>query len=406
MSELQKRRYVVLVGDGMADYPIDELEGKTPLQYADTPNMDLIASEGERGLVLTVPEHMEAGSDVANMSLLGYDPKRYHTGRAPLEAASMGLDLGPEMMAVRCNLVTLSFADSKIYMEDYSAGHISTEEACEVIERLKEKILRENMSLHCGVSYRHLLILPIINEDIKTYPPHDLSGQEVQGLIKENDVLWELVRKSWEALKDDPVNKKRVSEGKPPANSVWFWGEGVAPSFPLFREMFGINGAVISAVDLIKGLGRYAGLEIINVPGATGYIDTNYKGKVEAAIKVLESKEFVYLHVEAPDEMGHEGDIYGKIKAIEAFDKNVVGPIIEYLSSCEYPSRIMVTTDHLTPITEKTHIHGPVPFAWADMPVRKASTNIGFFEWSRNGVELFIEEGHKLMPHFLGLELK
>lgn len=361
----QDRRTVILVGDGMGDYPLEELEGKTPLEAARTPHMDRLAARGLMGTVRTIPPTMESGSDIANMSLLGYDPLRYHTGRAPLEAASMGLRLGPDEVAFRCNLVSLDEDPSMgLVMGDYSAGHIPTAEAHELIRALQEEAVRDPLRLYPGVSYRHLLVWTGGRQDLRTIPPHDIPGEPVASHVRvyENEpVLDSFLRKATLVLETHPVNQRRREAGKRAANAVWLWGQGKAPAMPTLQERYGITGAMISAVDLLKGLGVHAGLEPIAVPGATGYLDTNYRGKVESALKALETGQLVYLHIEAPDEASHEGNLQKKLQAIEDFDEKVVAPMV--LGTRNYSRvRLLVVTDHLTPVQKRTHVSDLVPF--------------------------------------------
>lgn len=352
-------KYVILLGDGMADHPVDSLGGRTPLQAANKPDMDLVASQGCSGLVRTVPEGLPPGSDVANLSVLGYDPQKYYSGRAPLEAAAMGVDLAKDDIAFRCNFVTVTNG----LMEDYSAGHITSDEGREPIKSLKQLMPGER--LYSGVSYRNLLVLKAGAEAMCT-PPHDIMNQPIVDYLprgKDSELLIELMKASVPILASHPVNKKRIAEGKKPANMIWLWGQGPAPSIPKFKEQFGLRGAMISAVDLLKGIGTYAGLEVIDVPGATGEIDTNYTGKVQAALKALKRLDFVYLHIEAPDEAGHEGDVELKVRAIELFDQDVVGPVIRGLKASGEDWRVLLLPDHATPISLRTHTREPVPFA-------------------------------------------
>lgn len=352
-------KFIVILGDGMADRPLESLKGKTPLQAAHTPNMDLIASIGRCGLARTVPEGMPPGSDVANLSVMGYDPHRYYTGRAPLEAAAMGIKLEEDDIAFRCNLVTVENG----IMKDYSAGHITSEEGRELIRALKPFMPAER--LYAGVSYRNLLVLRAGAQAICT-PPHDITDRPIEDYLprgKDAELLIGLMEAAKPILAAHPVNLKRIAVGKRPANMIWFWGQGPAPSMPTFREKLGLTGAMISAVDLLKGIGVYAGLEVIDVPGATGTIDTNYQGKVKAALKALERVDFVYLHIEAPDEAAHEGDVRLKIRALEMLDTNVVGPVIDGLKAKGRDWRVLLTPDHATPIEIRTHNHDPVPFA-------------------------------------------
>lgn len=357
MDDLMK--FVVILGDGMADLPLAALGGRTPLQYANTQNMDLVAKEGRCGLARTVPEGMPPGSDVANLSVMGYDPHKCYTGRAPLEAAAMGVRLAEDDIAFRCNFVTVING----IMKDYSAGHITNDEGRELIRDLAS--LMPSKRLYPGVSYRNLLVLRAGESTICT-PPHDITDRPINDYLprgKDSELLIELMDAAKPILAAHPVNIRRMAEGKRPANMIWLWGQGPAPSMPTFQEKFGLIGAIISAVDLLKGIGTYAGLEIINVPGATGDIDTNYEGKVEAALDALNRVDFVYLHIEASDEAGHEGDLEQKVRAIELFDRRVVGPVIQGLKSRGEDWRVMLLPDHPTPIAIKTHTRDPVPFA-------------------------------------------
>ena len=352
-------KFVVILGDGMADLPLAALQGKTPLQWANKPNMDRIARLGRNGLALTVPEGFPPGSDVANLSVAGYEPQKYYTGRAPLEAAAMGVLLAEGDIAFRCNFVTIENG----IMLDYSAGHITSEEGRELIDALKP--LMPGHRLYAGVSYRNLLVLKAGARAICT-PPHDISDQPVQGHLPRGEeamLLLELMDAAQPILARHPVNLKRVAAGRKPANAIWLWGQGPAPAMPSFPELYGLKGAMISAVDLLKGIGVYAGLEVINVPGATGTLDTNYEGKVQAALEALRRLDFVYLHIEAPDEAGHEGDLEQKVRAIELFDRLAVGPLIEGLKSVGEDWRVLLMPDHATPISIKTHSSDPVPFA-------------------------------------------
>jgi len=360
-------KYIILIGDGMSDLPIERLGGKTPLEYAATPNMDRIAGAGRYGLFATVPDGYKPGSDVANLSILGYAPADYYTGRAPLEAASIGVKLNGTDTAFRCNLVTLS-ADEPVVMNDYSAGHISTEEAALIITGLDKECRGLGVRFYPGTSYRHLMVWENapegLYERLKTIPPHDISDKEIEDYLPSGEgaeKLQKLMKVSQGVLEAHPVNAARKSNGQNPATSIWLWGQGVAPSMPGIKERFGLTGGIISAVDLMKGIGVYAGLEVIKVPGATGYIDTNYKGKVEAALKALKDKDFVCVHVEAPDEAGHQGSLPDKLTAIEDFDSQVVGKVLDGLEGSEF--KILVITDHPTPVELKTHTSEPVPFA-------------------------------------------
>jgi 2,3-bisphosphoglycerate-independent phosphoglycerate mutase len=352
-------KLVVLLGDGMADLPLAVLQGKTPLQVAKKPNIDRLARLGRSGLAQTVPKGFPPGSDVANLSVVGYLPAKHYTGRAPLEAAAMGVELGPDDIAFRCNFVTVEDG----VMKDYSAGHITTEEGRELIEALRP--LMPERRLYAGVSYRNLLVLQEGAKAVCT-PPHDISDQPVAEHLPcgpGSKKIVQLMEAAKPILARHPVNEKRIAAGKRPANMIWLWGQGPAPAMPSFAEKYGLKGAMISAVDLLKGIGRYAGLEVIYVPGATGNIDTNYEGKVQATLEALKSCDFVYLHIEAPDEAGHEGNIELKVQAIELFDEKVVGPVIEGLEKSGEDWRVLVMPDHATPISIKTHSCDPVPFA-------------------------------------------
>ncbi|MEN2995352.1 MAG: cofactor-independent phosphoglycerate mutase [Thermodesulfovibrio sp.] len=396
-------KYIVIVPDGAADYPVDELGGKTPLQVANTPNMDFLASNGIVGCVKNIPEGFPPGSDVANLSILGYDPRIYYTGRAPLEAVSMGLTLSKNDIAYRCNLVTLRFEKKQIFMEDYSAGHITSEEAKILIEEINKKLGSDSLRFYPGVSYRHIMIWKDGTEDVECIPPHDITGKEITKYLpigKNANFLKELIFKSMEILREHHVNKKRISEGKKPANSIWLWGQGRTPHLPTYQEKYKINGALISAVDLTKGLGILAGFHIINVPGATGWIDTNYEGKAEYALNALERVDFVYIHIEAPDEAGHQGDYRLKIKAIEDIDKIVLGKILNEAPKRFKEFKILLLPDHPTPIKVKTHTADPVPFVIYNSK-KKEEKKRKFSEEILQYPDIKIENGFKLMDFFI-----
>jgi len=397
-------KYIVLIGDGMADYPLPELDGKTPLEVAKTPHMDRIAS-CRIGLVKTIPEGMEPGSDVANLALLGYDPEKYHTGRGPLEAASMGVPLNGDQVAFRMNLVTLSRGhEHNIIMVSHSAGELTTQEGHAIVSDLKKDLERREIRIYPGVGYRHLLVWENGPGNVPTIPPHDVLDQDMAPYLFENNPgpIQALIRSSWPVLERHPVNMKRKRDGLDQANSIWLWGQGKAPQLPSFPRKFGLRGAVISAVDLLKGIGVYAGLQALAVEGATGYLHSNFKGKVEAALAHLREVDFIFLHVEAPDEAGHHGDIAEKIEAIEIFDTKIVGPILEGLQSFD-DFKVMVASDHLTPIARKTHTADPTTFAWATKHELNRSSRAGCFtETAALQSGLFFEKGHDLMPAFLG----
>lgn len=359
---------IIILGDGMADEPIEELNNKTPLQAARKPYIDLLAAKGKSGLLDTIPPGFHPGSEIANLSVMGYDVPKVFEGRGSLEAASMNIDIEPGEMAMRCNLICIE--NGKI--KNHSAGHISSEEAAELIRFLDEKLNDGIVSFYPGVSYRHLLKMKGGNKNLKCTAPHDvLDTPFEQVLIKAADpeaeetakYLNDLIYKSQELLKDHPVNKKRIAEGKDPANSIWPWSPGYRPQMQTLQTLFGIeSGSVISAVDLIMGIGKYAGLKLIHVEGATGLYDTNYEGKAQAAIDALKDDDFVYLHIEASDEAGHEGDYKLKTKTIEYLDSRVVKTIYEATKDWEEPITIAILPDHPTPCRLRTHTNNPIPF--------------------------------------------
>jgi len=387
----------------MADYPLKELGGKTPLETAETPHMDRIAA-CRVGLVRTIPDGMEPSSDVANLSLLGYDPQKYYTGRAPLEAASMGITFRANQVAFRMNLVTLNWkSDREIVMISHSAGDISTEESVQIVEDLREKLDLPGIEIYQGVAYRHLLLWDSGPENAVTIPPHDVLDQNMALYLNHSsgNPVPELIQRSWGILKDHPVNMERRRAGLYEANSIWLWGQGKAPRLPLFSDRYGLKGGVISAVDLLKGIGVYAGFIPIHVKGATGYLNTNYQGKAEAALKGLARLDFIFLHVEAPDEASHSGNYKEKIQAIEHFDQKVVGILIEGLKDLE-DCRIMVASDHLTPIAKRTHTREPAPFAWASKKeIESVPEGPPFTEASARESGLIYERGHELIDSFL-----
>lgn len=361
-------KHIIILGDGMADERIAKLNNQTPLEAANKPYIDLIAKKGCTGLFHTVPEGFKPGSEIANMCVLGYDVRTEFEGRGSLEAASIGVSIMPGEMAMRCNLICVQ--DGKI--KNHSAGHISNEEAKELIEFLQAELGNDVFTFHNGISYRHLLIMKGGNKQITCTPPHDVPGAEVNSVLVKADVaeaeetarlLNELTLKSQELLENHPVNLKRKAEGKDPANSIWVWSPGYKPSMKTLKEKFGISsGAVISAVDLIKGIGVYAGLESIEVEGATGLYNTNYEGKAKAAIEALKKNDFVFLHIEASDEAGHEGDVDLKVKTIEYLDNRIVKPIYEEVSKWDEPVSIAILPDHPTPCAIKTHTASAIPF--------------------------------------------
>ena len=396
-------KYLVLIGDGMADYPLEALGGKTPLMVARTPNMDALAQRGKVGLVRTIPHGLPKGSEIANLSIFGYDPKRYYTGRGPLEAASIGVQLGPKDVAFRLNLVTFGVIGGSVIMEDYSAGHISTEEGGAIIQDLEKELGDSVFHFYPGVSYRHLLVWQGKGEKIETTPPHDITEQEIGEYLPKGEGAQKLIKLMTETqilLKTHPVNHTRQQEGKREANAAWPWGQGKAPQMPSFAERFGLRGGVISAVDLIKGIGICVGLEAIPVPGATGYLDTNYQGKAEYGLRAVEKDDFVYIHVEAPDEASHNGDVKAKIAAIEAFDDKVIGTIVQEMER-RGDHKIMVLPDHPTPIELRTHADDPVPFVIYDSTQKRSTGGGGFDEAEASKSGIVIEEGHTLMERFV-----
>jgi len=404
-------KYLVLLGDGMADEPVAELGGKTPLEYAKTPNMDLLATKGELGLVETVPPGFHPGSDVANLTVFGYDTSRCYTGRSPLEAASMRVELGPNDVAFRLNLVDIVYNYGKLYMADFAAGHISTAEALEIITTLQDELGDDNFEFHPGVSYRHLLVWRNGKDQIEFIPPHDIIDQSIEDKMPKGDgadELIDLMNSAQMLLINHPVNLRRRAEGKALANSIWLWGHGRAPQMETYQQKFGLSGAVISAVDLIKGIGVYAGLDIVEVPGATGYLDTNYTGKAEAAIETLKTHDFVYVHVEAPDEAGHLGDLQEKIKAIECFDEQVVGVVLKNIDQLG-SWRMLVMPDHPTPVALRTHTPDAVPYILCtsdDMLDSAAAEGRTYNEKSALATGVKYAVGHTLLEKLLQKEHK
>jgi 2,3-bisphosphoglycerate-independent phosphoglycerate mutase len=393
-----KPKYVIIIPDGSADEPLDELEGKTPLEAAKTPNMDKISLTGRQGMVYTVPEGMSPGSDVAQMSLLGYDPLEFYTGRAPIEAAARGIELGAKDWIFRCTLVTVS--DGK--MADHSAGHISTAEGTELIRTVDEKLGNENIEFHPGISYRHLTVFRDCDFKVKTYPPHDFIGTSIDKILprgKGADILIDIMAESQELFSRHEINKVKKDLDENEVSSVWLWGEGKKTVMPAFSKRFNLKGATIAAVDLVRGLSKLIGFDLIEVEGATGFTDTNYEGKGQAAIKTLENYDLVFVHVEAPDEASHAGNLGLKTEAIEQIDKYVVGPV--YQSLQKYDNwRIMVAPDHPTPLNTRAHSDNPVPFAMAGTGVSGILNN-KFGEKNADKSGLNIEKGCELMEYFL-----
>lgn len=395
-------KYIILIGDGMADYPIKELGERTPLEAARTPNMDFIARCGMLGRIKTIPDKMPPASDVANISILGYDPQVFYTGRGPLEAVNLGIELEDDDVAFRCNLITVS-GDTLV---DYSAGHISSKEAAILIKFIDENLGTNRIKFYPGVSYRHLMLakrgVEEHLENLECKAPHDITGGSISKNLPQGegaDILIKLTQDSRKLLENHEINLVRIDLKENPANMIWLWGQGKKPSMPKFFEKYGLQGSVISAVDLIKGLGKILGLNVINVPGATGYYDTDYEGKAQAALKSLEDKDFVFLHVEAPDEAGHNGDLREKITAIERFDQLVVGTVLGAFKR-KRNFRILVLPDHATPISVKTHTSDIVCFGIFGKDI----VGGGFLNYSEKEAEkseLYFEKGHELMDYFI-----
>ena len=395
-------KYVVVLGDGMADQPISELDNKTPLAYADTPMMDAMAKKSEIGMVHTVPDGMSPGSDTANLSVLGYDPKKYYSGRSPLEALSIGVPMKSTDVALRCNLVTLSEKDAPYEQQtiiDHSSSEISTEDAAVLLDAVKEALKREGYDFYLGTSYRHCLVIDK-GTVMPLTPPHDVLGQTIGQYLPKDEVLRGMMEKSYEVLKNHPLNLKRKEEGLNPANSCWFWGAGTKPALSSFTEKTGKKGAMISAVDLLKGIAVGSSMKVITVDGANGGLNTNYEGKAKAAVDVLtkDGYDFAYVHVEAPDEMGHQGSVQRKLKAIENLDQRIIKPIYDGLHKAGEDFRMVVLPDHPTPICLRTHTGDSVPYMLYD------STNELDKTWNYNEAEgkksgNYIPEGHCLIDH-------
>jgi 2,3-bisphosphoglycerate-independent phosphoglycerate mutase len=405
-------KYVIIHGDGMADWPCDGLGGKTPLEAARKPKMDLIATRGRLGLVATIPPGMPSGSDVGTMTMLGYDPARYHTGRAPIEAASQGIEMGPRDIAFRMNLVALGpGSDGALSMRDFTAGHISSEEAAAIIKDIAARLSGGGIEFFNGVSYRHLMIWRDGIASTRLTPPHDITGKAVEPHLPAGEGaerLRGLMAQAADILRDHPVNRARRAAGKPEANSVWFWGQGMRPAVPTLEERFGVTGSVISAVDLVNGLGHLAGLERIKVPGATGFLDTDYAAKARYGLDSLNKRDFLLLHIEAPDEAGHMGRADLKVEAIERIDELIIGPMLDGLESLG-AFAILLMPDHPTPCKLKTHSNEPVPFAILnnaemsgsrhDVPRRYTEADAG-----RTGV--LVRDGYRLIESLFGGELR
>ena len=401
-------KYVLIHGDGMADWPCEELGGKTPLEAAHKPNMDQIATRGALGLVATIPEGMPSGSDVGTMTMMGYDPRRYHTGRAPIEAASQGIELGPADVVFRMNLVSLKPAPAggRQVMNDFTAGHITSEEAAQIVTDLSRELAGGGIEFFNGVSYRHLMVWREGSAKMNLTPPHDITGKEIDPHLPKGEGaqrLIDLMRRASALITDHPVNRQRGERNLPEANSVWFWGQGTRPAVPSLKTRFGLEGSVISAVDLVNGIGRLAGLQLIKVPGATGFLDTDYAAKGRYGLESLRTRDFLLLHIEAPDEAGHMGRADLKTEAIERIDELIVGPMIEGLTSMG-DFAILLMPDHATPSKLKTHSPEPVPFALmtaadltrSDRPQRRYTEAEG----ARTGLR--VDDGQALIGALFG----
>ncbi len=399
-------KYVVFLGDGMADFPCEALSGKTPLELAHKPHMDAIARRGTLGLVKTVDDSLSPGSDVANLSVLGYDPLRYYSGRSPLEALSIGVDLQDTDVTFRANLVTLSYEpdyEAKT-MLDYSAGEITTAESAALIAYLQKNLVVPGFSLYSGISYRHLLVWDHGTTEVQLTPPHDISRRRVADYLPggaQGHVLLDIMKKSHELLSAHPINQERIRRGLNPANSLWIWGEGTKPALDSFADKFGLSGTMISAVDLLKGIACGTGMQVASVPDVTGNIDTNFDGKAQAAIKALrDGQDFVYIHVEAPDECGHHGQPDLKIRAIELIDEKIVGPVMAYLEDSGEPFRVLLTPDHPTPLSLMTHVKNPVPFALYEKDQPQGS-GLCYTEKNAEQTGIYLEKGCQLMERLL-----
>jgi 2,3-bisphosphoglycerate-independent phosphoglycerate mutase len=399
-------KYIVVLGDGMSDYPVAQLGNLTPLQCANKPNIDFLASNGEIGMVKTIPDGIAPGSDVANLSVMGYDPRKYYTGRSPLEAVSMGVELSDTDLAFRCNLVNLDVKDSyeSATMIDYSSDEITTAEAADLIAEVNKYLSKDEISFYPGISYRHCMVWHNGAGTRNMTPPHDILEKNIATYLPAGDnsqLFLSLQKKSYEILRNHPVNQARAARGLRPANSIWLWGEGKKPAIPKFLDKYAVTASVVSAVDLIKGIGLCAGMNSIDIEGATGNINTNFKGKAQAALEELKKgRDFVYVHVEAPDECGHRFEIDNKVKSIELIDSLLVGTLLEGLATYEDYS-IMVLPDHPTPLSLRTHTSDPVPYIIYRKSAETPSGVSGYDEFQAKRTGLFVEEGHTLMDRFL-----
>ncbi len=399
-------KYLIVLTDGAAGEKLEELGNRTTLEAASMPHINDLAARGEWGMVRTIPPGSSPGSDAGNLSIMGYAPDRYLTGRSPLEAAAMGIDMKDTDVSFRVNLITLEGegAYEELIIRDHSSGEISTEEARELIAALRREFDSEEMELHAGISYRHCLIWHNGSTDVELIPPHDRLGQKAGPNLPSGgygDMFTAMMKRSYEILRDHPVNLKRIKEGLAPANSMWIWGEGRRPALLPFKDRFGISGTAVSAVDLIKGIAVCAGLDVADVPGATGTLDTDYEGKAEAAVKAFEGgSDFVYIHLEGPDECGHQGDAKGKTDALERIDRRLVAPLAAYLKSTGEDYRILVVPDHRTPVKVRTHTAGPVPYALYDSAREREPDGAGAFNESAGRAGRYFDSGEKLAEYF------
>jgi 2,3-bisphosphoglycerate-independent phosphoglycerate mutase len=400
-------KYVVILMDGAADYRIAALDNKTPLQYANMPVINYLARHGKVGMVKTIPDGIAPGSDVANLSVMGYDPKRYYTGRSSLEAVSMGINLSESDVTFRCNLVTLSGEDAYTdkVMIDYSAGEISTEEAKILINDIKKELRTKEIDFFSGMSYRHVIVWKNGPYEFILTPPHDILDKKITKYLPEGlrkDTILDMMIKSSRLLKNHPVNKKRMQSGLNPANSIWIWGEGKKPRLDLFYKKYKLNGSIISAVDLIKGIGICAGLKSVDVKNATGNINTNFRGKADAAVRELKNgQDFVYIHIEAPDECSHQGSIEKKVRSIEIIDEKVIGTVKEALDKQKEDYRMLILPDHRTPIKLRTHTSEPVPFLIYDSTNITDNPSSSYDEIFAEKAGLYFDEGYKLIDYFI-----
>ena len=398
-------KYVIVLCDGMADEPIEELGGKTPLEYAKTPNIDRMAPVSEIGMAHTIPEGMNPGSDTANLAVLGYNPRKYYSGRSPLEALSIGVDMQAGDVAVRCNTVTLSEEDvpfEDLTIIDHSAGEISTSDCAILVDAVSKELANERFSFYVGTSYRHCLIDKAgkVFEDLT--PPHDILTKRIGDYLPKDPVYREMMEKSYRILKDHPINIERKKNGLNPANCCWFWGAGTKPMLDPFKEKTGLNAAMISAVDLLKGIAVGADMKVIAVEGANGGLNTNYEGKCDAAFNVLKGDDcdFVYIHIEAPDEMGHQGSYERKIKAIENIDTRIIGPLCEKLGAAGIDFRMMILPDHPTPVRLRTHTPNPIPYMIYDS-TKDLGCGLEYTEKSASGSKIYVKNGYMLINRLI-----